>query len=125
MTMRDVIPNTRRAHEATEFARAQGRLEPFHAGLLTRYWTHGEDIHDWAVLEAAARDAGLDAAAMHEEVDAGKWKGAVDAFLREAAELGVHAVPTFLIGGRFVIQGAQDALVFRHAFERLKLVPEE
>jgi len=117
-----VIPNTRRAHEATEFARAQGRLEPFHAGLLTRYWTHGEDLHDWAVLEAAARDASLDPKAMREQVEAGAWKGAVQAFLSEAGELGVHAVPTFLVGGRFVIQGAQDALVFRHAFERLQLV---
>jgi len=71
------------------------------------------------VLEAAAAEVGLDAKALRAEVEAGQWKSAVEASLREAAELGVHAVPTFLVGNRFVIQGAQDGTVFRHAFQRL------
>lgn len=119
LVTRDRVPNSRRAHECTEFARAQGKLQAFHHGVIERYWSHGEDIHDWAVLEAIATKAGLDAAAMRSEVEAGRWKAAMQEGLDAAAELGVSAVPTFVIGNRFAIQGAQSAEVFRQAFKRL------
>lgn len=121
LVQRDVVPNSRRAHEATEYARAQGRLEAFHHGLIERYWSHGADLHDWAVLEEVARSVGLDGHAMRTEVDAGAWKAAMEDGLAAAAELGVSAVPTFIVGGRIAIQGAQEATVFRRAFEQLNL----
>ena len=71
------------------------------------------------MLRAAAEQAGLDPARMEREVKAGQWREAMQRGLDEAAELGVSAVPTFLVGERFVIQGAQEARVFRQAFERL------
>lgn len=114
------VPNSRRAHEATEFARARGKLEDFHHEVLVQYWTHGADIHDWAVLKAVAASVGLDGDAMQREVDAGQWKSAVEAGLAAAQEIGVSAVPTFVIGEKFGVQGAQDAAVFRQAFKRLQ-----
>lgn len=113
------IPNSRRAHECTEFARAHGRLDAFHAQVLERYWSKGDDLHEWPVLEAAAVAAGLDAAAMRREVAAGQWREVTQAALDEATDVGVQAVPTFLVADRFVIQGAQSADVFRQAFARL------
>lgn len=114
------IPNSRRAHECTEFARSQGKEQAFHDGLITRYWSNAEDLHDWAVLEASAKDAGLDAARMKAEVEAGAWRQAVEEGVAAAHALGINAVPTFIVGDKFAIQGAQDARVFRQAFERLK-----
>lgn len=120
---REVIPSTRRAHQCAEFARSQGHLEAFHRAVLRRYWAQGEDLHDWACLRAAAHEAGLNADTMQREVEAGAWRAALEAGLAQAAEVGVHAVPTFLVGGRFVIQGAQDAAVFRHALAKLGVTP--
>ncbi len=117
---RSRIPNSRRAHECTEYARAHGKEQAFHDSLIARYWGQGEDLHDWQVLQAAARDASLDGEAMQREVEDGRWKDAVEARIGAAQQLGVSAVPTFLIADTFVIQGAQDAGVFRQAFERLK-----
>jgi predicted DsbA family dithiol-disulfide isomerase len=119
LVQRDHIPSSRRAHECTEFARAHGRLNEFHHAVLERYWSHGDDLSDWQVLGAIATSAGLDAATMQAEVAAGQWKAAVQAGLDAAAAAGVSAVPTFVIGDRFVIAGAQSASVFRQAFERL------
>jgi predicted DsbA family dithiol-disulfide isomerase len=113
------VPNTRRAHECTEYARSKGKIDPFHHHLIERYWSHQEDLHDWAVLEHAAVVAGLDPKEMRAEVEAGKWKQATDEGIASAHELGISAVPTFIVGNKFVIQGAQDARVFRQAFERL------
>jgi predicted DsbA family dithiol-disulfide isomerase len=87
--------------------------------LIERYWSKSEDLHDWAVLKQAAASVGLDAERMQQEVESGKWKGQMEAGLAAAAELGVSAVPTFVVGNKFAIQGAQEAAVFRQAFERL------
>lgn len=120
---RQLIPSTRRAHQAAAWARSKGAFETFHHELLRRYWEAGDDLHAWETLEAAAKVAGLDGGALRDEVSSGRWKPALDDALAEAAELGVHAVPTFLVGERFVIQGAQDRQVFAHAFERLGFSP--
>jgi predicted DsbA family dithiol-disulfide isomerase len=112
MVERQWIPSSRRAHECTEFARARGKLAPFHAAVLTSYWSEGRDLHEWDVLEACAQQAGLDAAAMRAEVEAGTYAPALAERLAAAAQLGIHAVPTFVIADRFAIEGAQRAEVF-------------
>lgn len=117
------MPNSRRAHECTEYARARGKLGEFHHAVLERYWSRGEDLSDWAVLRDAAAAAGLDGAEMEADVKAGRWREQVEAGVAAAGELGIRAVPTFVIGGRFAIQGAQDARAFRQAFERLGFKP--
>lgn len=120
---RAVVPSTRRAHQAAEWARTKGAFEPLHHSLLERYWSRGEDLHDFAVLRAAAGDAGLDGAELQREVESGRWAPVMQAGLDAAHELGVHAVPTFIVGNRFVIEGAQDGRVFAHAFEKLGYAP--
>lgn len=113
------VPSSRRAHECTEHARAAGKLEPFHAEVLRAYWSEGKDLHDWDVLAAAAATAGLDSAAMRAEVEAGVFRDAVTARVAAAHELGIHAVPTFVVANRFAIQGAQTADVFERALARV------
>lgn len=120
---REWIPSSRRAHECTEHARAQGKLAPFHAAVLRAYWSEGKDIHDWDVLEAAAREAGLDAQTMRAEVEAGAWKQAVDDRVEAARDAGIHAVPTFVIGEQFLVQGAQTLDVFEKVMARLGATP--
>jgi protein disulfide-isomerase len=87
--------------------------------VLKAYWSEGKDIHDWSVLEAAAAQAGVDAVVMRDTVDAGLWKRAVDERVEAAHLAGVHAVPTFLVENRVIIQGAQPADVFRQALRKL------
>jgi predicted DsbA family dithiol-disulfide isomerase len=112
------VPSSRRAHQCAEFARAEGKIDAFHAAVLKSYWTDGEDIHDWTVLEKLANGVGLDGAAMREGVDAGTWRAAFETRVAEAHAIGVDAVPTFVIADRFVVEGAQPAQVFREALVR-------
>jgi predicted DsbA family dithiol-disulfide isomerase len=116
---REHVPSSRRAHECTEYARAHGKLEPFHACVLRAYWSEGRDLHDWDVLETAAREAGLDATAMRAEVEAGAFARAVAVRVTAAHELGIHAVPTFVIADRFVVEGAQTLDVFEKVMAQL------
>jgi predicted DsbA family dithiol-disulfide isomerase len=119
MVRREIVPSTRRAHEAAEFARAHGRLGPMHASLLRRYWTEAEDLYALATLRAAAEESGLDPDELERAIESGAFRGAVEAGVREARELGISAVPTFVFDGRLAVQGAQELPVFRQAMERL------
>jgi predicted DsbA family dithiol-disulfide isomerase len=115
---REWVSSSRRAHECTEFARAQGKLEPFHASLLEAYWSQGKDLHAWEVLEEVAQKAELDFAAMRAAVEEGAFVAAVDERVSAAQALGIQAVPTFLINDRLIIEGAHRADVFRQAFQK-------
>ena len=123
MVEREIIPSTRRAHEAAEFARAHGRLEPMHAALLRRYWTDGEDLWAWSTLRGAAQESGLDPDALQRALETGQYRQVVEDAVREAQEMGVSAVPTFVLGDRYAIQGAQEYPAFRQTMERLGAKP--
>jgi predicted DsbA family dithiol-disulfide isomerase len=88
------IPSSRRAHEATEYARSRGKQDAFHHSVLQRYWTNGEDLHEWSTLRGAAVEADLDPEELQAEVSAGTWKAAVEAFLREASQRRRSQYPT-------------------------------
>ena len=53
-------PDTKLAHEATTFAKEQGRDSEFHHILTKAYWTSGVDLADADVLREAAQNSGLD-----------------------------------------------------------------
>lgn len=113
------IPSTRRAHEAAEFARAQGKLEAMNAAILKKYWEEGADLYKMDVLRAAAVEAGIDADAMQAALESGTCRAAVEESVREAQQMGIHAVPTFIFDDQLAVQGAQELPVFRGAMERL------
>ncbi len=123
MVERDVIPSTRRAHQAAEYAREQGKLEPFNAAILRRYWSEGQDLWQWDTLRGAAQEAGLDPDAVQRVVEEGRYKEAVEDSVRQAHELGINAVPTFVLGDKFGLQGAQEYSVFKQAMQRLGAKP--
>jgi predicted DsbA family dithiol-disulfide isomerase len=121
LVMKDhaLIPSTRRAHQATQWAGTQGKLTALHDEILRHYWTLGEDIGQWPALRSAATDAGLDPDALQQAVESGRFQADVDRDLAEADALGIHAVPTYVLGERHGIEGAQDAEVFRQLLRQL------
>jgi predicted DsbA family dithiol-disulfide isomerase len=124
MLDREFLPSTRRAHEAAEFARERGKLEPMHAALLRRYWSHGEDLYDLTTLRGAAADAGLNPGELQQAIVAGTYKKAVEEAVAEARALGVRAVPLFVIREELAVEGAQELRVFRQAMQQLGIAPK-
>ena len=119
MIFPDRIPNTRLAHEATEYARQKGKANEFHQAVFDRYSWRGEDISRWEVLQQAAKEASLDANEMREQVEQGKFTALVSEQVRQAAELGVDGVPTYILNDRYAIVGAQPYEVFEQAILQL------
>ena len=70
------VPNTRRALELGEWARARGAHDALHERVMDAYWTEGRDIGGWDVLGPCVADIGLDAHEAEVEVEAGAFRAA-------------------------------------------------
>jgi predicted DsbA family dithiol-disulfide isomerase len=116
----DWIPNSRRALEASEFARQAGKHDSFHRTVFRKYYGEGQDIGDWAVLRAAAREVGLDGAEMQTQTERGLFSAIVTRHRQEAQALGISGVPAYILGNRYLIMGAQPFSVFAQAMARLE-----
>jgi predicted DsbA family dithiol-disulfide isomerase len=118
------IYNTRLAHEATEYAREHGKANELHGVIFRKVYADGLDISRWEVLREAARETGLNAGEMQREVEGGKFTAQVEAQVRQAYQLGVSGVPTYVINDRYAIVGAQPYEVFKNALAQILKVNE-
>ncbi len=114
------IYNTRRAHEATEYAREHGKGNEFHKIIFRKIYAEGYDPSQWATLRVAAEEAGLDADEMQRDVESEKYTATVVDRVRWAYQIGVTGVPTYVINNRYAIVGAQPYDVFKDALEQIK-----
>ena len=96
---------------------AQRRMK--HA-LLRAYFTDGRDVADPAVLADVAGEAGFDRAAAAEVLESGAEAETVRAEEAAAYENGIAAVPTFVIEGRWMLQGAMETDKWVRALPRLQ-----
>jgi predicted DsbA family dithiol-disulfide isomerase len=113
------IYNTRIAHEATEYAREHGKGLEFHRVVFRKVYADGQDPSKWDVLRSAAEEVGLDADDMQSVVDGGKYTAEVAAQVRQAQEIGVTGVPTYVINDRYAVVGAQPYEVFKRALAKI------
>jgi predicted DsbA family dithiol-disulfide isomerase len=115
----DRIFNTRIAHEATEYAREHGMGLEFHRVVFRKVYAEGLDISKWEILRSAAEEVGLDADDMQVVVDGGKYTAEVAAQVRQAQQIGVTGVPTYVINDRYAVVGAQPYEVFKNALGQI------
>ena len=87
--------------------------------LLEAYFTNGENVADDEVLIAAAARAGIERSVAEAWLASDDGDAEVRRDIIEAGELGITAVPTFVIDGRWAIPGAQDVEVFERALRRM------
>lgn len=102
-------PNTLDAHRLVHWAGLEGRQTAMVSRLMRAYWREGRDIGDHATLAALAGEVGLDPAVVARLLASDADRAAIQAREQHSRERGVNAVPTFIIDGRYVLQGAQPA----------------
>jgi predicted DsbA family dithiol-disulfide isomerase len=110
---RPILSNSRLALQAAEFAREQDLFDPFHTALFAAYFSRGLDIGNIDVLGLIAHESGLDAGGMKKALQVGKYLPKLEAAKEEAAVRAVTGVPTFFIGDKKSVVGAQPLDVFR------------
>lgn len=116
---RAIAANTFDAHRLIAWAAGQGRQLDLLETLQRAHFSDGEDIGSRRVLARLAGTIGLDEASALTYLDSSGGVDAVNADLAEARELGNTSVPTFVIDGRFAVQGAQEPAMLRDALHEI------
>ncbi len=113
------IYSTRLAHEATEYARENGKANEFHKSLFRKVYAEGQDPSQWAVLRATAQEVGLNPEEMQQLVESNKYTAYVEEQVRWAQQIGVTGVPTYVINDRYAVVGAQPYEAFKNALTQI------
>ncbi len=101
----------------TEGPAAQGRVK---RALLRAYFTDGRDVADPEVLADVAAEAGLDRARVADALASGAEADTVRDEEAVAHQNGIAAVPTFVIEGRWMLQGALETEKWVRVLPRLQ-----
>lgn len=127
MTLRlpPVQPRSRKALEAAEFAREQGRFEQMHHALFRAFFEDGRDLDDPEIMLDVGGSAGLDPEQLRAALEQGRYTDTVLRDERLAQEIGISGVPALLVGPADapleeaeVVMGAQPHEMVRAAVER-------
>ena len=98
--------NSRLAQELGKFAEQQQRGDDFHNAVFRAYFADGLNIGLPATLAELGSSIGLNTAAVEEVLEKRLFKDAVDKDWTRSHQMGVTAVPTFMMNGMSLV-GAQ------------------
>lgn len=98
--------NSRLAQEMGKWAETKGKGDEFHDAVFRAYFVNGKNIAKTDVLQSLAESVGLPGKEVREVLESRTFKGPVDSDWRLSRELGITAVPTFVIDHHAVV-GAQ------------------
>ena len=117
------MPNTLTAHRLLDYAESRSSATVQHqlAEVLFRYYfSEGQDVGDVDTLCEAASEVGLDADEARRYLDERADEDFMRARIRSAFEIGVVSVPCYMLGGGFMLPGAQTSDVMLQFIERAK-----
>ncbi len=117
-------PNTFDAHRLIRWSRTTGRQDALVSDLFVRYFERGEDISDRDLLLEVGEAAG-----MERDVLIRLYEGDADRELLQteeatAREIGINGVPTFIVGKKHVVNGAQPPALWAKVLDELRHVAE-
>lgn len=110
--------NTRDAHRLLVLARNRGVQAEAKERLLQAYFTDGRNVGDLPTLAEIGIEAGLDGDEVRSWLASDDGTAEVEEELAAARDLGINAVPTFVVDRRYAVQGAQEAATFLRVLEQ-------
>lgn len=102
--------NSRLAQELAKWAEEQPGGQRIHEALFAAYFADGANLARVDRLVEIAGSLGLSESRAREVLESRSYRAAIDRDWARAAELGVTAVPTFVMNGRGLV-GAQPYAV--------------
>lgn len=125
MGARSRIYNTFDAHRLLHWAGLQGssRQLALKQGLLSAYFTQGENPGAHEVLLRVAAEAGLDVDAARQVLQGDAYAAEVREAEQHYQAAGIHSVPAVIINDKHLISGGQPPEVFERALRQLAAAP--
>jgi len=112
-------PNTFDAHRLIRWAKATGNQTAVVQQLFRRYFELGQDISERETLLDAAEAAGMEREVVARLLEGDADRAELAAEEDAARRMGVTGVPCFIIGGQYVLQGAQDSGTWKRVLREL------
>jgi predicted DsbA family dithiol-disulfide isomerase len=112
-------PNTINSHRLIRWSHSAGVQDAVVELLFHRYFIDGADIGDLAVLAQIGADAGMDRELVEELLKSDADREKVEHEDTMARKIGINGVPTYLVGGKVLVTGAQDADHLAHVIDRV------
>lgn len=114
-----IVPNTRNTLRVGELAREHGLHRPYHDRAMEAYWAQSRDIGAAETIHEIAQEVGLDAGGVEEVLGSDLYQDVITTSTRQAVSNGVTGVPAFVVGGRYLLLGAQPEEAFEQAIAGL------
>jgi len=118
-------PNTINSHRLIRWSHSMGVQDAVVELLFRRYFIEGADIGRISILVEIAGDAGMDAELVEELMNSDADREHVEREDSMARKIGIQGVPTYLVGGKSLVSGAQDAEVLVRVIDRVAAETEE
>jgi predicted DsbA family dithiol-disulfide isomerase len=112
------VGDTLDGHRLVKFAGTIGRGEEAIERFFRGYFSERASLFEKESLLRLAGEAGLDPSEASAVLAGDAFRAEVEADHERLAELDGQGVPFFLIGGRFIVSGAQSADAFGRALQR-------
>jgi predicted DsbA family dithiol-disulfide isomerase len=94
------------AQELGKWAESLGKGDEFHHAVFRSYFADGRNIGDISTLIEVGKTLGLPESDMRDVLETEVYKSAVDSDWARAYEMGINAVPSFMMNQQVVV-GAQ------------------
>jgi len=114
-----LLSNSRMSLESSEYARDMGKYDLFHERMFYTYFTESKDIGSLEVLTESARVCGLDTNELMKALKERLYAHRLQEGRRQAGQINLTGVPTFIINGRTKVVGAQHVAVFRNLLKKI------
>ncbi len=116
--------NSHLALEAAEFAFESGDSWQYHRAMLKAYFEDLRDLGDIATIVEVAASTGLPGESLRESLLDHRYRDRVDEGISWSRQIGVTAIPTFVLDQRHGIVGAQELPSFREMLQKLGHQPK-
>ena len=118
MNRAGLVPFTRPAMEAGEYAKSQERFDQFHKAAFKAYWEEGENLGDLGVLQRVAERVSLDPEGLARALRDHQYTGVVEEQVEFARKIGISGIPAFIVD-RYLVVGAQPYDFFKMVVDRV------
>jgi predicted DsbA family dithiol-disulfide isomerase len=118
-------PNTINSHRLIRWSHSMGVQDAVVELLFRRYFIDGADIGQISTLIQIGADAGMDAELVEELMNSDADRENVEHEDSMARKIGIEGVPTYLIGGKSLVSGAQDAEMLVRVIDRVAAETED
>lgn len=112
-------PNTINAHRLLHWAGIEDRQGLVANQLFHRFFKLGQDIGATDVLLDVAKTVGMDHTVTQRLLEGDADTAEIRAADARARDMGVTGVPTFILGGKYVLTGAQETEVWLSVIDEI------